>query len=176
MAIFSPRERAYFKTERLPTDISKGPGGSVSGVQAVSGMAGLMAALDELRVGVARSAMRKAGKAAGEVVRKEAQSRAPVGQTPHKTYKGRIVAPGFLQRHVQVKSSFRSRTGLLRVTIGPHKEAFYGSQFVEIGTSKMPKQPWLVPALVSTRGEVEEIFVGALRAAIQKAVAQGKKK
>jgi len=176
MATFSPREKAYFQTPRLPGDISRHQGGGISSTNVISGMAGLKAALEELKTGAAKSAMRKAGKAAAEVIRAEAEANAPIGDIAHKTYKGRIVPPGFLSRHVFAKASYRSRTGVLRIRIGPGKEAFYGSQFVELGTSRMPKKPWLVPAMVNKRKEAEEIFVGALRAAILKAVAAGKKR
>jgi HK97 gp10 family phage protein len=184
MATFFPRERARLPTvSRLPAGIGRAGNGFESG-QVVHGMEGLKRALEELKTGAARSALRKAGRAAGEVIRAEAEARAPEGDTAHWLYRGakgsrtkyRLLAPGFLKRHVHMKTSYRSKTGILRVRIGPGRDAFYGSQFIELGTSRIPKKPWLVPALVSKRKEAEEIFVQALRAAIAKAVAAGKRR
>lgn len=137
-------------------------------------MEGLRENLERLRTGAARTALRHASKKAGEVVRGAAESAAPVGTVAHKTYKGRLVPGGFLSRNVAATVRYLSRKGSVLVRIGPRREAFYGTQFIEVGTSKMPKQPWLVPAYESKRAEVEQTFVSELRAAIARAVKRGK--
>ena len=58
---------------------------------------------------------------------------APRGTKPHRTYRGLLVAPGFLSRSILRKSKvFRSR-GVVSVVIGVRKEAFYGPQFYDEG-------------------------------------------
>lgn len=137
-------------------------------------MEGLKEALESLQTNVARNALRFATRKAAQVVRDEAAARAPVGTMAHKTYKGRKVAPGFLSRNLNAAVTYIRSRGVVLARIGPRREAFYGSQFVEVGTSRTPKQPWLVPAYESKRQEVEQTFVRELRAAIARAVKRGK--
>jgi hypothetical protein len=42
----------------------------------------------------------------------------------------------------------------VKVSVGVQKEAFYAVQFLELGTSKIPKRPWLEPAF---RGAVSAV-------------------
>ncbi len=57
---------------------------------------------------------------------------APKGKKSHRTYKGRLVAPGFLSRSI-IRHIDRSRDKTI-VLIGVKKEAFYGIQFLNLGT------------------------------------------
>ena len=103
---------------------------------------------------------------------KEARRRAPIGSVAHKTYRGRWVAPGHLSRNV-IKRTRRTkdRKGFT-VKVGPRKEAFYGSQFVELGKSKDHNQkpnPWLVPAFESQFDTVVERFEKRLKEKIEEA-------
>lgn len=137
-------------------------------------MEGLKEALEALQTQAARTALRFASRKAAEVVRAAAEANAPVGSEMHKTYKGRLVAPGFLSRSLNTAVSYVQQKGAVIARIGPRREAFYGTQFVEIGTSKMPARPWLRPAYEGARADVERTFVTALRAAIARAVKRGK--
>ena len=103
---------------------------------------------------------------------KQARANAPVGEVPHRTYRGRLVAPGFGRRSVARKSRLSRDKSTATVMIGVKPEAYYMVAFVEIGTSKMPKQPWLEPALRSTQTEVVDRFKDRLRRRIEKRAAR----
>lgn len=85
---------------------------------------------------------------------KAARTRAPVGSPPYegkdpypvRTYKGRLRTPGFLRRNIGRKSKIASDKRSVKVMIGPRPEAFYGTQFIELGTSRTPRRPWLEPS------------------------------
>ena len=53
--------------------------------------------------------------------------------------------------------------------IGVRAEAFYAVSFVEIGTSKMGRRPWLRPAFYSTRDAQQEALAASLHKSILKA-------
>lgn len=112
-------------------------------------------------------ALRSAAMSATLPVLRSAQSRAPVreGSDPKRTYLGRLVAPGFLKRNI-ARRSMITRGGV-RVDIGPKAEAFYGTQFIEIGTSRIAAQPWLRPAFYSHKNEMPRILGDKLRAKIE---------
>lgn len=84
-------------------------------------------------------------------VKKRAAQLIPVGSVAHRTYKGRLVAPGFAKRSLKVvtrvdKSGFKASA-----VLGVRTEAFYAIQFVELGTSKMPARPWLRTAFSGSK-------------------------
>lgn len=120
---------------------------------------------------MAAKALRSALMSATLPVVKEARARAPLGKLPHKTYKGRIVSPGFLARSLGRKSRVnRDGTGV-SVSIGVRNEAFYGVQFLELGTSKIPRRPWLVPSYEAKHREALDIFKARLKERIDKVAA-----
>lgn len=84
---------------------------------------------------------------------KKARQLIPVGVDAHQTIKGRTVAPGFARRSIRVISKIDRKSGGQRAyaLLGVRKEAFYAVQFVELGTSKMPAQPWLRPAFAASK-------------------------
>ncbi|MGB1541170.1 MAG: hypothetical protein ACPG9F_02980, partial [Cycloclasticus sp.] len=52
-------------------------------------------------------------------VARAARRAAPVGDTPHKTYRGRTVAPGFLKRNIKKRTRrWRNKRGVT-VMVGP---------------------------------------------------------
>lgn len=61
------------------------------------------------------------------------KQRVPVGKEAHKSYKGRILVPGFLSRSIRRQS--RVRGAKVSVAIGVRKEAFYGVSFLDDGVS-----------------------------------------
>lgn len=56
----------------------------------------------------------------------------PKGKGVHRTYKGRLVAPGFGKRSLKLKQTLAKETPGARLNLA--KEAFYMLQFVERGT------------------------------------------
>ena len=38
--------------------------------------------------------------------------------------------------------------------VGVRPEAFYAVSFIELGTSSIPKRPWLEPAFRASRGDI----------------------
>lgn len=64
---------------------------------------------------------------------REMQAAAPKGDDTHRTYKGRLVAPGFLSRSVKRKARIDKRRGTVSVAIGVKAEAYYGVTFLDAG-------------------------------------------
>lgn len=82
-------------------------------------------------------------RATSKVVR-EMKSKAPVGTVAHRTYKGRLVAPGFGSR--SIKRVTRIKDGYASLRIGVRREAFYLIQFKDARPGRTPYQ-------VSKRGK-----------------------
>lgn len=77
---------------------------------------------------------------------KAARDNAPVGDEPHKTYRGRLVVGGFLKRNIKkstrVSKDKKEVVGNIRLS----REAFYGS-FIEFGFKSKGPRPWFFPAV-----------------------------
>ncbi len=110
--------------------------------------------------------LRAAAGAAMRQVMKVARASAPVGKEPHKTYKGRLVAPGFASRSLRVVTSLREGTATAK--LGVRAEAFYALQFIELGTSKIPRTPWLVPAFEQQQDPALKALGDTMRKRIDK--------
>jgi HK97 gp10 family phage protein len=124
-------------------------------------------ALGRLEDGKAiRAAVREAIKPA----LKRAKQTVPVGSYAHKTYRGRLVGPGFLKRSIRVETVLSRDKQSASALLGVRREAFYGLQFVELGTSKMPAQPWLIPAFEGTISDAEQALATSLSKAVDKAI------
>jgi len=91
---------------------------------------------------------------------------APVGKKAHKTFKGRLVAPGFLKQ--SIRKSSRLFRGTAIVKIGVLSEAFYGVQFVDPGTVKSDAQPWFLSTFIRGRQTIESRFASIMRKKILK--------
>lgn len=115
-------------------------------------------------VGVARAAMQPA--------LHHARAHMPVGTQPHKTYKGRLVSPGFALASLETDAKFNKRTGSAEARLGVRQEAFYAAVFSELGTAKMAARPVLRPALEQTQGEALAIIRDELRARIDRITRQ----
>jgi len=76
--------------------------------------------------------------------RREMRAKAPVRRTggAKRTYKGRLVAPGFLSRSIKTQS--RVRNGYAFVRIGVRKEAWYGVTLLD-------KRPGRTPYRITSR-------------------------
>ena len=98
-----------------------------------------------------------------------ARQNAPRGTKAHKTYKGRLVAPGFLSRSIKKKMRrWKNKQGAT-VLVGPTKEAFYGTNFVELGTRFIEADEWLMPAFESRKDQVVDRFMSRMRSKIKAA-------
>ncbi len=82
----------------------------------------------------------------------------PRGDEPHRTYKGRLVAPGFSARSIQSRVVVSKQTKNVVGVIGVEREAFYAVSFVDRGTSRMAARPWLRNAFTGTAGAQSDAF------------------
>ena len=114
-------------------------------------------------------ALRNALSSAALPVVKAAKANVPVGTTMHRTYKGRLVAPGFASRSIRRRSRLSRDKRSATVRIGVVPEAFYVVQFLEFGKSRIARQPWLSKAYNSTRSQVLSRFQSQLKRQIEKA-------
>lgn len=142
----------------------------MAGTVRVEGLSELSAKLRALGETVAARNLKGAARDAMQPVEQVAHATAPVGDRVHKTYKGRTVTPGFLQRSIR-RTAFAKRGSKneVRGVVGVSREAFYGLAFVERGTSKMPARPWLVPAFEAAQGQVLDKFKRSLVKRIERA-------
>ena len=93
----------------------------------------------------------------------------PLDPYPKKTYKGRRVAPGFTRRSVAIRAFLARTRDFVKVSLGVRREAFYAVQFLELGTSKIPKRPWLEPAFRGAVAAVDAALQSRLKALIDRA-------
>lgn len=146
---------------------------SVTSDSALSGVSDLtkkLKALGELDNGkIIRSSVRAGIKPA--YIR--AVSMAPHSKKMHRTYTGRLVAPGFASRNVRFITTLSVDKQKASAILGVRKEAYYALQFVEHGTVHMPGQPWLQPAFYSTKLAQETALADSLKHAIEKLAAKG---
>lgn len=134
--------------------------------------------LSKLGTRVGGRAFRSAALSATLPALRAAQAAAPVGTPPFesgkdpypvRSYRGTLRTPGFLKRNIRRKTLISPDKRFVRVMIGPAPEAFYGTQFVELGTSRQPKRPWLEPAFRASQGLVIAKMRVRLKALIDKA-------
>lgn len=102
-------------------------------------------------------------------VKNAASANAPRGSQAHKTYKGRLVAPGFLARSIKKTARVSRDKQSVIGSVGPSREAFYGTQFIELGTKNIRRAPWLEPAYSSKEQIVIKRFADKLEDRIKKA-------
>ena len=135
---------------------------------AIKGAKELDAKLKELKGATESKAVRSALRTAIRAALKAARAQVPKGEGPHKTYKGRIVAPGFASRSLRVAVT-KPKGGSIRSLLGVRKEAFYALQFIERGTRYIPARPWLVPAFEASVPVMLRTYTEALEKQIKKA-------
>lgn len=136
----------------------------LQGVRELSRQLAALGRLDEGR------ALRAAANAGIKPAVTAARFTAPVRMTGglRKTYKGRLVAPGFLQRSVTSRVWLSRTRKKANAYLGVQQEAFYGLQFLELGTSRISKRPWLGPAFSATRNAQLAAVSESLRKSIDK--------
>lgn len=94
------------------------------------------------------------------------------GNQPHRTYKGRLVAPGFSSRNTRVVTKAEPGGTIVSAALGVRREAFYAVQFIEreLGNSKHVAKPSLRAAMADTKDEQEAALAEKLRDRINKLV------
>jgi HK97 gp10 family phage protein len=135
----------------------------------LEGVEELTRKLREMGDAVAGKALRNAARAALVPALERARRIVPEGTVVHKTYKGRIVTPGFAARSIRIKSVRTRDRGIGIALLGVKPEAYYALQFVELGTSKQPARPWLSTAFEHTRTEQLESLKAALKRSLIRA-------
>lgn len=126
--------------------------------------------LDALGAKVKGKALRAAVRAAVKPALNQAKINIPVGDVAHRTYKGRLVAPGFAKRSLRIVARLSKTGEQASAAVGVRKEAFYVVQFhEEYGTARMPAKPWLRPAFESTLDQQKAALADSLRKSILKA-------
>ena len=136
----------------------------------IEGMKELSSKLVLLGTKLGGKALRQAASAATTPALREMKAAIPVGSTEHKTYKGRLVAPGFAKRSIRRQA--RLRKGTATVTIGVLPEAFYAVSFADRGTKNMTAQPWFESRFENNQRTMTNEMVKQLKARILKIAAK----
>lgn len=108
-------------------------------------------------------------------VLKPAQDRIPVGTRLHRTYKGRLVTPGFAKRSLHVVATGKTKSGRAAAALlSTSKEGFYVPQFLERGTSKIAAKPSLIPAFYESQDAQKRAITAYLQTRLAKIARDGK--
>lgn len=86
---------------------------------------------------------------------KVARTKIPVGHRLHRTYKGRLVAPGFGKSSLRIVTTTKTDDGLQAALLSVSKEAYYETQFLEWGTKKIRGLHWLLQSFNQTQGQIK---------------------
>lgn len=105
---------------------------------------------------------------------KLAQTRIPVGTRIHRTYKGKVVAPGFGKASLRIVTTTKTDDGLPAALLGVRKEAYYETQFLEWGTKKIRGKHWLLQAFNSSQSAMRGAMVVYLQKRLLKIAKDGK--
>lgn len=95
------------------------------------------------------------------------------GNQAHRTYKKRLVAPGFSSRNTRIVTKADPGGTTVSAALGVRKEAFYAVQFIEreLGNSRHVAQPSLRAAMEATKAEQEAALAQKLRDRLNQVVA-----
>lgn len=105
----------------------------------VEGMSGLMVKLNALGKKTGTATLKKALRKAGTPTLRQMRAAAPTGKSAHRTYKKRLVAPGFLKRSIRAITAIDKRKGSVSIVFGVRREAYYGIQFLD--ANQTPNSP-----------------------------------
>lgn len=150
----------------MPTRFSGYGGGVVTGTGLI-GVSELSAQLEDLKKGLDVKVMRSAVRAGIQPAFDKALRTIPVGQDLHRTYRGRLVAPGFSKRSLRIVTKVSEGGTKISAALGVRREAFYAVLFTELGTSKYPARPWLRPAMRTTQGLQQAALAAKLKQKIE---------
>jgi HK97 gp10 family phage protein len=135
---------------------------------ALEGTAALSKQLAELGKAVSGRVLKAAVTEAMMPTYVDALGRVPVGSRSHRTYKGRTVEPGFAQMNVRLKTWVPKDKSAATAMVGVSPEAYYVLQFIELGTSKLPAAPWLLPAFEANKDEAVQRIAREFRTRIER--------
>lgn len=135
----------------------------------LEGAAALTKQLEALGQELRGKNLRTVVRAGAAPLLKAAKAAAPEGTEMHRTYKGRLVAPGFGKRSVRMVTKLDKTGEKASAAVGVRAEAFYMTQFVEVGTAKMAAAPWLRPAAQASQDQQGEAMKAAIQRLIKKA-------
>lgn len=116
-------------------------------------------------------ALRTAVKAGIRPVFTQAKANIPKSSQFVKTYKGRLVGPGFASRNIRTISQLKPAEGIARASVGVRAEAYYAVNFVQQGKGPHnPRaQPWLTDAAEQTLSQQDAAVAASLQKSIDKA-------
>jgi hypothetical protein len=158
-------------------------GYNFSDTRQITGVRELSLQLSKMGAAAGGKALRSAVMSASLPALNAAIAAAPVGNPPYKskdrrgssdpypkrTYKGRLVIPGFLKSQIRRRSYISNDKTVASVRIAPTAEAFYGVNFIEFGTAKIAKRPWLEPSFRASVPDMAARLKERLKALIDKA-------
>jgi len=129
----------------------------------IEGLNELGKKLEKLGKDLGIKTLRQAASGAMTKTHREIKAAAPVGKKAHRTYKGRLVAPGFLKRGLKKRTRTYKGQGKVVVTIGANAEAFYGVQFLDRGTKHIKARRWFADRFYRNRPQIESEFIKQLK-------------
>jgi HK97 gp10 family phage protein len=132
----------------------------------LEGMRELMMKLEQIDAAVAVKELRSAALQSTTPTLKKMKLAIPVGSDVHRTYMGRLVAPGFAKR--SIKRSTKIEKGKIVVRIGVKREAFYAVSFLDPGTKKMSAHPWFKSVFEGNKSNIEGRFRDVLKKKIER--------
>lgn len=132
----------------------------------LTGLKELNDKLNELKVQTGIKVLRQSVKNATTPAVQAMKLAVPVGTVAHRTYRKRLVAPGFLKRSIRAISFIRN--GKAVALIGVRREAFYGINFVDRGTKFMSARKWFKSVFEDSRDAMEKRLADQLRSKIDK--------
>lgn len=132
-------------------------------IDGIAELVNKLAALGKLEDG---KALRSAARAGVKPIFTQAKANIPKSQEAAKTYKGRLVGPGFASRNIRTITQLKQAQGIARASVGVRQEAFYAVRFVQQGTKKQKSQPWLTNASAQTIDKQ----IDAVKASLQKSI------
>jgi HK97 gp10 family phage protein len=138
----------------------------------LEGVAALTKQLNELSSLEEGRALRNAVRAGMKPALAQARITAPVGSEPHRLKNGLLVAPGYARGTVRVITTINAAKNIASAIMSTRALAFYEAVFVELGTHKMPAQPWLRRSLLETRAAGEAAFKDSIARAVARAAAK----
>lgn len=139
----------------------------------------------ELGAAASGKALRQSVNFAVTPIVKEARANAPQGNETHRTYKGRLVGPGFLSRNIGKKSFLSKSKNFASASVKPAGEAWYGALFsssvskpfkTKNGTRSFPNDDFLEEAFDSKKDESIRRFYDAIGKYLDKALQKTRNK
>lgn len=134
----------------------------------LEGVADLTRKLTDMKGAAAGKELRAVVKLAMQETEHKARARIPQGKVPHKTYRGRLVSPGFAASQLYANSYVDKKTGSAVAILGVGREGFYATIFVELGTARMQAQPWLRPSFEESQDPMLRIIAEELKKRVER--------